>query len=252
LKERLLELIDIHTHILSGIDDGSSSLAESLKMLAQAEKTGIKAIFATPHLYFYSRFEQVYSLAVQKIADLKDAAPEKELSLNLGFEVYLHPELSSFPHLPKLTLGQKGPFLLVELALGQIPAFVEKACFDLIINGFTPILAHPERNLISSSQLAILERLTLQGVKLQVEAASLTGQYGPELKKASLLLLQKDLVSFVASDAHNLKRGFSSMAEAFHLVKKQVGEEKTRQLFLENQSEILSVRAVQINLNLPN
>ena len=247
-------MIDIHTHILPGLDDGSSSLDESLKMLAQAEEIGIKAIFATPHLYFYSRFEQIYSTAVQKLAELKNAAAEKGLSLNLnlGFEVYLQPELSSFPDLPKLTLGQKGAFLLVELALGQIPAFVEKACFDLIINGFTPILAHPERNLISSSQLAILERLVLQGVKLQVEAASLTGQNGPELKKASLLLLQKNMVSFVASDAHNLKRGFSSMAEAYHLVRKQAGEQKTRQLFLENQQEILSVQAVQINLNLPN
>ncbi len=247
-------MIDIHTHILPGLDDGSSSLAESLKMLAQAEEIGIKAIFATPHLYFYSRFEQIYSTAVQKLAELKDAAAEKELSLNLnlGFEVYLHPELSSFPHLPKLTLGQKGAFLLVELALGQIPAFVEKACFDLIINGFTPILAHPERNLISSSQLAILERLVLQGVKLQVEAVSLTGQNGPELKKASQLLLQKNLVSFVASDAHNLTRGFSSMAEACHLIKRQFGEEKASQLFLENQEEILSTQAVQINLNLPN
>ena len=223
-------------------------------MLAQAEEIGINAIFATPHLYFYSRFELTYSTAVQKIAELKNAAAEKGLSLNLdlGFEVYLHPEISSFPHLQKLTLGQKGAFLLVELALGQIPAFVEKACFDLIINGFTSILAHPERNLISSSQLAILERLVLQGVKLQVEAASLTGQNGPELKKASLLLLQKDLVSFVASDAHNLKRGFGSMAEAYHLVRKQAGERKTRQLFLENQQEILSVQAVQIHLNLPN
>ena len=223
-------------------------------MLAGAEEIGIKTIFATPHLYFYSRFEQTYSTAVQQIAELKDAATEKGLSLNLdlGFEVYLHPELSSFPHLPKLTLGQKGAFLLVELALGQIPAFVEKACFDLIINGFTPILAHPERNLISSSQLAILERLVLQGVKLQVEAASLIGQNGPELKRASLLLLQKDLVSFVASDAHNLKRGFGSMAEAYHLVRKQAGEQKTRQLFLENQQEIFSAQAVQINLNLPN
>ena len=223
-------------------------------MLAQAEEIGIKSIFATPHLYFYSRFEQTYSTAVQKFAELKDAATEKGLSLNinLGFEVYLHPELSSFPHLPKLTLGQKGAFLLVELALGQIPAFVEKACFDLIINGFTPILAHPERNLISSSQLAFLERLDQQGVKLQIEAASLTGLNGPELKKTSLLLLQKNLVSFVASDAHNLKRGFGSMAEAYHLVKKQVGEQKAFQLFNENQEEILSTRTVQINLNLPN
>jgi protein-tyrosine phosphatase len=247
-------LIDIHTHILPGVDDGSSSLAESIKMLAQAEEIGIKTIFATPHLYFYSRFEQTYSTAVQKIAELKNATAENGLSLNLnlGFEVYLHPELTSFPHLPKLTLGQKGAFLLVELALGQIPAFVEKACFDLIINGFTPILAHPERNLISSSQLAILERLVLQGVRLQIEAASLIGQNGPELKKASLLLLQKNLVSFVASDAHNPKRDFNSMAEAYHLVKKQAGEQKAFQLFNENQEEILSVQAVQIHLDLPN
>lgn len=223
-------------------------------MLAQAEEIGIKSILATPHLYFYNRFEQTYSTAVQKLVELKSAAAESglDLNLNLGFEVYLHPNLPSFPDLQKLTLGQKGAFLLVELALGQIPAFVEKACFDLIINGFTPILAHPERNLISSSQLAILERLVLQGVKLQIEAASLTGQNGPELKKASRLLLQKNMVSFVASDAHNLTRGFSSMAEAFHLVKKEAGEQKTRQLFLENQQEIFSVQAVQVNLNLPN
>lgn len=219
-------------------------------MLRRAESIGIQTIIATPHLHFYKQIGPVSSLAGKRLEELRNAIRENELAIQLesGFEVYLRPELSSFPEIEKLTLAQRGEYVLIELGMGQIPSFVEKACFDLILNGFTPILAHPERNLISSSQLAIIERLVHQGIRLQIEASSLVGQNGPELKKACLLLLQKNLVTYVASDAHNLKRDYSPMQEAYHLVKKQLGEEKARELFFENQQRILVSTGVQTSL----
>jgi len=243
-------LIDIHTHILPGIDDGSNSLETSLRLLASAEEIGIKAVFATPHLYFYNRAQELYSTALQRLDQLRQATLQKSLNIQiqLGFELFLQPNLPDMPDLGQLTLGQKGEYLLVELALGQIPNFAEKTCFDLILGGITPILAHPERNLVSSSQLSILERLVRQGVKLQIEAASLVGQNGPELKKAGQLLLQKELVSFVASDAHNQNRSFEPMQGAYLWVQRQYGEEKADQLFTENEQKILSSQAVQTHL----
>lgn len=249
-KGRLLELIDIHTHILPGIDDGSNSLETSLSLLASADEIGIRAAFATPHLYFYNRAQELYSTALQGLDQLRQAAAQKSvrIQIQLGFEVFLQPNLPEMPDLGRFTLGQKGEYLLVELALGQIPNFVEKTCFDLILGGITPILAHPERNLVSSSQLSTLERLVRQGVKLQIEAASLLGQNGQKLKKAGQLLLQRELVSFVASDAHNLKRGFEPMQGAYLWVQRQYGEEKAQQLFMENQKKFLSPQAVQTHL----
>lgn len=243
-------MIDIHSHILTGLDDGPKSIEESLAMLFQGAQAGIKVVFATPHLYFYDRAKPTCLRASRKLAELSQKAQENQIDVRilLGFEIFLQPDLPWLEDLQSLTLGQTGEYLLVELAIGQIPNFVEKTCFDLLLNGVTPILAHPERNLISSSQLSVIERLVNQGVRLQIEAASLVGLSGKELKRASQLLLQKDLVSYLASDAHSQERGFEPLQEAYWQVQKQFGHQKARQLFLENQEKILSSRKVQTHL----
>lgn len=245
---RLLELIDIHTHILPGIDDGSRSLEASLELLLGAAEIGIQVVFATPHIYFYDKIRDTYAAGVRKVVQLGKSAQEKQIpvSLGLGFEIFLRPELPWLPDLEKLTLGHNGEYLLIELGLGQIPSFVEKSCFDLSLNGMTPILSHPERNLISSSQLSILERLVHQGVKLQIEAAALVGLAGKELRGACQILLQKDLVSFVASDAHNEERNFEPMQEAFFQVQRGFGQEKALQLFRENPKEIRQLKKFRL------
>jgi protein-tyrosine phosphatase len=219
-------------------------------MLEAAQRIGVEVVFATPHIYFYNIASQVLALADQKLAQLRKALRQRNLSIQIesGFEVFLQPSLPSPSQLVNFTLGGKGKFILVELALGQIPYSVEKSRFDLILNGVTPILAHPERNLISSSQLVILEKLVDQGVRLQIEAASLVGLNGPELRKNCQLLLKKELVSFVASDAHRRQRNFVPMQKAYQLIQKQFSEQKAQQLFSENQREILSVTGVQTHL----
>ena len=243
-------MIDIHSHILPGIDDGSDSLESSLLMLEAAQRIGVEVVFATPHIYFYNKASQVLAQADQKLTLLRKALQHRSIDILIesGFEIFLQPSLPSLSQLENFTLRGKGKFILVELALGQIPSSVEKTCFDLILNGVTPILAHPERNLISSSQLIILEKLVHQGVRLQIEAASLVGLNGPELRKNCQLLLKKELVSFVASDAHSPERNFVPMQKAYQLIQKQFSEQIAQQLFSENQKEILSVTGIQTHL----
>ena len=250
LERRLLEVIDIHSHILPDIDDGSDSLESSLLMLEAAQRIGVEVAFATPHICFYNKASQVLAQADQKLALLRNALCQRNLSIQIesGFEVFLQPSLPTLPQFERFTLGQKGEFILVELAMGQIPNSVEKTCFDLTLKGITPILAHPERNLISSSQLSILEKLVHRGVRLQIEAASLVGLNGPQLKKNCQLLLKNELVSFVASDAHSPRRSFAPMQEAYQEIQKQFGQEKAQKLLVENQKRILSGAGTQTHL----
>jgi protein-tyrosine phosphatase len=249
-NNRLPGLIDIHTHLLPQIDDGPGELGVSLQMLGQAQAAGIRVVIATPHLYFYHKLSDSHASATQKIKELKQAAAAKGISIQieLGYEVFLHPDLSLLPDLEKLTLAGSR-YLIVELATGQIPGYIEQACFELLVNGFTPILAHPERNLLSSSQLSMLQKLVSAGTKLQVEAASLVGLNGKYLKRACLLLLQENLVEYIASDAHNTKRNFLPMQQAYREIEKQYGEQRALRLFCENQNKILTIQSVQTHLN---
>jgi protein-tyrosine phosphatase len=250
IEERMLALIDIHNHLLPGMDDGSDSLETSLEMLKGALRAGVTQIFVTPHLYFYDRLEETVTKAGRKLTELQLEVRRQGLEVRLypGCEVFLHPELPWLENLNKISLGQKGEFILVEVASGQIPNFVEKTCFDLLINGVTPILAHPERNLISTSQLNILRKLSAQGVILQIEAASYIGLNGKEMKKACQLLLAENLAGIVASDAHNRKRNFEPMQEAYRQISKNFSEERANFLFCTNPEKILTATGRQTNL----
>lgn len=197
-------MIDLHIHILPGLDDGPQDITETLDMARHAAAGGIKAAVATPHvapgLYDNNRDSIFHEL--QKFRSQLQAH-NIQLEVHPGAEYLLDPDL---PRLIKegeiLTLGDRGRFLLVEFPAAEIPIFAEQTFFEIALLGVTPVLAHPERNreLLRNPDrlLPFLER----GVLCQGTAGSLTGKFGSRVQQLAYEYLQDGCYHFISSDAH--------------------------------------------------
>ncbi len=193
--------VDIHSHILPGIDDGSASIEQSVEMLKVAAGSGTACIVATPHAnsqYTYDR------AAAQALLQQLRALASPDLELELGCDFHLSYEnVSQAITDPGAFAIANGPFLLVEFSDLNIPPNTEAAFDQLQRAGLIPIVTHPERNPLLRNSTDRLRRWVDSGNYLQLTAQSILGQWGPEARSSSLQWLNEGLVHFVASDAHD-------------------------------------------------
>lgn len=197
-------MIDIHSHILPAIDDGSRSVEESLAMGRQEFEGGTTVIFATPHVYTNADFAKSDSF-VQRVADLQGIFDEESVGLKIvqGAEVFPMMEiLDALGAGHPISLGGKKKHILLDLPLGQSPMILDKLTFELLANGITPILAHPERTAPVQQSLEILIPYLERGVLCQVNAGSLFGKYGQQAQKRANDILNLRWAQFLASDMH--------------------------------------------------
>jgi len=240
-------IIDLHCHILPGIDDGSRSNEQSLEMAQQALENGIRTICATPHLPPNDR-DNFYQKAKLILKETEILTKEQNLNIQLymGFEISLDYSLMTDKNLSNYTLNQNGKHLLCELPFGTSLNLAEKMFYPLRLDGYIPILAHVERFISSESEIKELPKLIDLGVLLQVNAASLVGIAGNRTKKIAETLVNSNLVHLVASDAHDQKvRSYLPMALAYASCERLVGEEKTQELFEINPSLILEGKTLE-------
>lgn len=197
-------MIDIHSHILPAIDDGSRSVDESLAMGRQELEGGTSVIFATPHVYTNADFSKSDSF-VQRVVDLQAIFDQEGVNLKIiqGAEVFPMMEiLDALGAGHPISLGEKKKHILLDLPLGQSPMILDKLTFELLANGITPILAHPERTSPVQQSLEILIPFLERGVLCQVNAGSLFGKYGPQAQKRANDILNLRWAQFLASDMH--------------------------------------------------
>ena len=199
-------MIDIHSHIIPNLDDGSSSIEESLKMIKIAIKDGITTIVATPHIYNnlskFKDFEELQekSLEFLKLIELSDL----KIKILLGAEVFftsgLRDKLNTFSDI--LTINNSDYFLL-EFPLDFIFPGTKQFIFDVMTDGFIPIICHPERNKTFQQNPGLLYEFLQIGALSQINAGSLKGDLGSEAYFCSLNLLKLNLVHIIATDCHN-------------------------------------------------
>ena len=171
---------------------------------------------------------------------------EIDVHLYLGSEIDLRDDLNPLREFSFFFINQTKKYLLLELPLGEIPAFTEKIIFSLIVENLYPILAHPERSLTKDKDFERIEKMTRSGALIQLNAGSITGDFGKKVQKVSEKLLEKDIVDFVASDTHNLNsRPIIVMAEAFRIIERLLGEQKAMKLFKENPQKVLQAENIQ-------
>jgi protein-tyrosine phosphatase len=236
-------MIDIHTHIIPGIDDGAKDLEESLHMIRKGYQSGIKTICATPHIPSPSQIDFGFEQRILSGLNLlrtKLSEEKMEVKILLGSEININLDWRSLKDFSFFTLDHSGKFLLLELPLGDIPSFTEETIFNLAIEGYTPIIAHPERSISQDSQIERIERWVNLGALFQLNAGSPLGYFGKTIKRISWKLLKEGLIHFVASDAHDEKnRTIDSLVDAFPLIQKIVGEKKASEIFYQNPKNII-------------
>jgi protein-tyrosine phosphatase len=225
-------MVDIHCHILYGLDDGPASLEMALEMAEISVSEGVTHIVATPHAN--DQYPFVPEL-IQLRRDEIQARMGDRLVLATGCDFHLSFEnLQDIRQQPqKYSLNQKN-YLLVEFADFAIPPSMDQTLHQLQLAGLHPIITHPERNPLIRAQADRLLRWLQRGCYAQVTAASFLGRFGPAAKLAAETWMKQDAVHFVASDAHNTTSRPPRLREAFEIVAKQKGEDVAQALFIDN------------------
>src|SRR5215469_10693869 len=228
-------MIDIHHHLLWGLDDGATSLETSLAMARIAAADGITHIACTPHSN--GQFEYLPKVIDEKIAELQRLIEHEGLNLKLGRGCDFHlsydniQEAKSEP--ARFSINGLG-YLLVEIPdYGLSPGLTE-VFYQLQLDGLTPILTHPERNATLQSDASRLVDWLRIGVVIQITAGSILGDMGKKAERMSHELLTKRWVHFVATDAHNTKSRPPKMRDAFDVVADKYGSEYAHLLFVSN------------------
>ncbi len=256
-------MIDLHNHILSGLDDGPETFEETIEMCRISYRDGIRTIVATPHT-LNSVYETSRSTILAKVQELNAAIKEKLLEtrpgspgsellpdsaspMNLkiipGADVHFSEELLSQGNQDKITtIADGGKFLLIEFPFGGVPHRAEAILFDLLVRGITPIISHPERNLEIARRPQRYRDMVQMGCLGQVTGASLLGGFGREARQATENLLRKNLVHFIASDAHSANGRPPVLSEAVQVAAKIVGKEQARKMVTEYPQAILEGR----------
>lgn len=195
---------DLHVHILPSFDDGPKKLEESLSMARAFASSGFAGVVATPH-FVPGLYEPEPEEIEAKVSFLREALAREGVALEVypGAEYRLSPEVVRLAEEGKVaTIGGSKRYLLVELPFEGVPPFAEEALFALMLAGFTPVVAHPERCAGLAGNEGRLAAWVERGVLLQLTAGSLAGLFGPDVRRFSEVLLRRGLVHFVATDAH--------------------------------------------------
>ncbi len=227
--------VDIHCHILCGMDNGAVDMGQSLAMARMAAADGIRTVIATPHqlgAYSHNTAEAIRSRASQ----LHRLLVEQSIRLEVlpGAELRMEHELvERIKAGDVLTLADRARHVLLELPHEmQLP--VERLLEDLARAGLVPILSHPERNLGLLENPQIVSRLVSSGCLMQVTAASLVGGFGHSVKRFAERLVARGLVHFVATDAHSITSRRPLMRRAFERLALLAGLETAHELCCRN------------------
>ena len=232
-------MVDFHSHIIHGIDDGAKSLAMSLEMLKISESEGVEYICATPH-FITEEFEITKEEYIVKIDRLVIAAREEKLKILIlsGLEIYMHPNLPQLYKEKKIWGINDTEYLLIELPMGQFPIYTEDVFYELMLLGVKPILAHPERNIKIMKNYDLIINLIRQGVLMQINSGSLLGDYGKEVRKTAEEFVVRNMVHILGSDGHNITSRKTNLKAAYEIVenKNKIGYN----WILENQNNIIN------------
>ena len=225
-------MIDLHCHILPGVDDGAASLQESLSMAEQAIAQGITHLLCTPH-HNNGRYENEKSSVIAAVHHLQNALDERNLPLTLleGQEVRVTGELITAIEKDHLLFTDiTDTYLLLEFPTQDVPAFSESLFFELRTLGKVPVIVHPERNAIFREDPNRLIPFLEMGCLAQLTAPSIVGIFGKQIQKTAHEMVTHNLVQMVASDAHGISKRRFYLKEAYEIIEQEWGKEKVLQM----------------------
>jgi len=223
-------MIDLHCHILPGIDDGPKNWEMSLEMAKAAVDEGITHILATPH-HMNRHWMNPKSDVLLLVNELQERIDNENIPLTIfpGQEVRLHGEILQNIQKDEICfIDEFNQYILIEFPTATVPDYADRLFYEMQSAGIIPVIVHPERNHAILKDPSILYEFVSRDILAQLTAASYLGLFGKEIEKLSTQLIEHNLVHFLASDAHNVTSRKFYMKEAFRKLEKEYGKEKVR------------------------
>lgn len=235
-------MIDIHSHILNNIDDGSKDIEMSINMLKKSELSGTTDIIATPH-FMRGRFEVEYNEVLNRVENLKKISRDNNIDINIyaGQEVYYSRNILEYYSDKMIGTINNTRYMLIELPMLEFDINeVINNIYELQIRGITPIIAHPERYKPFIKKPSMINALIKEGMLFQLNAGSIAGDFGKDVKKTATKYLEHNIYSFIGSDAHRDRGRDTDMREALNIL-----EEHKKEEFINNGRVILENKDVE-------
>ena len=233
-------MIDIHTHIIPNIDDGSKNAEETFKLINEAKEAGFTDVILTPH-YITNYYEtpgaevNFWTKSLQKIVNEKNLG----VKLHSGMEVYISEEISELVKNGTIITLAGSKYILIEFPMNTKMKSVDEILFIMRNMGYKIIIAHPERYKYIQDNVEYAMQLVEEGCMLQSNYGSIVDIYGKEAKKTLKKLLKMNLVSFLGTDTHKEGTIYQIMPKILKKLRKIIPEEKLYELTTENPRKIL-------------
>jgi len=238
-------VIDLHCHLLPGVDDGAQSDFDTIALFKLAIADGIKHMTLTPHVH-PGRYENNRNNLLPHFEKLQGLLKEQQLNISIAIagEVRLCAEVLSLyatKNLPFIGKQEGKDVMLLELPHDGIPPGSDKLIDWLIDRNILPMIAHPERNKAIMRDITKVAPFLDKGCLFQLTAMSITGGFGQPAQKTAHLFLKNDWASIAASDAHNTNRRPPILSEAYETVSRQYNSDLANSLFIDTPKKIISV-----------
>ena len=237
-------MIDIHSHILPGIDDGARDWETTLEMCRMARQDGVTHIVATPHANYEYPYDRAAHLAL--LDTLRARVPELSFSLGCDFHLSYDNVEDARQHPERYTIGETR-YLLIELS--EYSTFsVSQTLYELQAAGLQPILTHPERNSLIVNKPQQLDQFASLGCLFQITANSLTGFWGKRAQQFCVEMLRKRMVHFIASDAHGTRNRTPILSQARDAAAKIIGRVEAEKLVEANPGAVVTGQILELSL----
>lgn len=240
MNSSIHKLADMHCHIVPGVDDGARDMAESLSILNEEYKQGVRMIILTPH-WRHGMFETDRKTVEDQYQKLREEAQKSfpDLTLYLGCEFHVHPDMIEEISKNSLFRMNGSDYVLTEFSAHHDQNYIRDVINQEVSSGLIPIVAHIERYPACLSDPEFIHELRQMGAFVQINADSAAGQEGWSVKRAVLRLVKEGLIDFVGSDAHNTKDRACHLSDAEKVLRKKFGPEVTEKLFWDNAEKII-------------
>ncbi|MGL5616038.1 MAG: tyrosine-protein phosphatase [Sarcina sp.] len=212
-------MVDLHSHVIDGIDDGAKNEEMAINMLRLAEKSGTKKIVCTPH-YFRGRFIKPFSEVKEAVERLKKIARENNIGLELysGQEVYLTEYLLEDLNAGRIGTINDSKYMLIEMNMNEIPKRAIDIIYELKLMGIMVVIAHPERYVPFIEKPELINEFIEEGCLFQLNAGSITGSFGKLVRKTAETFLDYGIYNFLGSDGHYDVKRNTDLSEAIKIL----------------------------------
>ena len=233
-------MVDMHSHIIPGIDDGSKSVDETFKMITEARRAGFTDVILTPHC-LTNHYEPTTGEIILWKNKLQEIINNQKMEINLhsGMEIYISNQMEDLVKDNSILTLADSKYMLVELPLSSTVSFFDYVLYFLQSISVQLILAHPERYKSVQENPELVEDYIDKGALIQCNYGSILGLYGNAAEKTMKTLLKNHQVHFLGSDCHRVKTIYPLIPQAVRRIKRIVGEKEFKKISTENPQKVL-------------